>query len=361
VASAEHCIVTWGDILVSPCYTAPHVVILGSGASAAAFPNGDANGKAVPTMQTLVKQVGLSEILRSVGITEAPDNFEVLYSQLYSDENTRKLRSDLEEKIYTYFDQMRLPPQPTLYDLLLLSLRPKDIVATFNWDPFLFDAYERNRSRAPLPAIVHLHGNVRIGSCSSHGRRGRNGEQCPDCGRTFRASRLLFPIKNKDYSSDKTVSAEWSRLKSAMREAFTFTVFGYGAPSSDVDAVALMRDAWRSESRREASQIEAIDLKSRSEIWPKWREFFVTQHCTVVQTFSDSFIRRWPRRSCEALFQPVVYGKWAEPSPAVDLGSFENIENWLAPLVAAEEVCRVAPQGAHARVGQRSWAPATHG
>lgn len=146
-----------------------------------------------------------------------------------------------------------------------------------------------------------------------------------------------------------------------MREAFAFTVFGYGAPSSDVDAVSLMRDAWKAKSSRELNQIELVDLKSKSEVRAKWRDFFTTQHCTVVQTFNESFIGRWLRRTCEALFQPVAYGKWAKQPPPVHLMSFRDIEKWLAPLIAAQEACRDAPQGTHARVDGGSWVPATHG
>jgi hypothetical protein len=42
-----------------------------------------------------------------------------------------------------YFAQLELPVEPTIYDALLLSLRDKDAVFTFNWDPFLFQAHLR--------------------------------------------------------------------------------------------------------------------------------------------------------------------------------------------------------------------------
>ena len=328
---------TWPQLIASPDWVRPHVVILGSGASAAAFPGGDANGKPVPTMATLVATLELSSILQSAGFAGASENFEVLYSRLCSDTRTEALRQTLEEKVYEYFAGLALPQEPTQYDLLLLSLRPKDVVATFNWDPFLFDAYERNLGRAPLPQFVHLHGNVRIGYCPSHPHQGRNSEPCPDCGKTFQASRLLFPIEKKNYSSDPLIVGEWKFLKDSLREAFTLTIFGYGAPSSDTDAVTLMRDAWKSASKREIHQIEVIDKKSRSEIWATWREFFVTQHCTVVETLQQSFIGRWPRRTCEGLIEPIGYGRPMESAPTPDISSFESVAGWLAPLVAAEK------------------------
>jgi len=49
----------------------------------------------------------------------------------------------------------------------LLSLRKKDAVCTFNWDPFLYDAWIRNR-HLDLPEIFFLHGNVRCGHCPTH-------------------------------------------------------------------------------------------------------------------------------------------------------------------------------------------------
>jgi hypothetical protein len=38
----------------------PHVVLLGAGASLAAFPNGDANGNKLPLMNDLIATVGIS-------------------------------------------------------------------------------------------------------------------------------------------------------------------------------------------------------------------------------------------------------------------------------------------------------------
>ncbi|MHA1748548.1 MAG: hypothetical protein ACTSXN_02865 [Promethearchaeota archaeon] len=35
---------------------------------------------------------------------------------------------------------------PTIYDYLILSLRKKDVIATFNWDPLLVQAAWKNRN-----------------------------------------------------------------------------------------------------------------------------------------------------------------------------------------------------------------------
>jgi hypothetical protein len=61
---------------------APHVVLLGAGASLAAFPSGDAHGRKLPLMRNIVKVVGLGALLADHGVHENYENFEVLYDSL---------------------------------------------------------------------------------------------------------------------------------------------------------------------------------------------------------------------------------------------------------------------------------------
>ncbi len=131
----------------------PHVVILGAGASRAAFPNGDANGSRLPLMVDLVGCLGLGQAFQAAGFQKTVD-FEALYDELATTGMHRSLREEIEAKVWSYFDRLQLPDAPTLYDCLLLSMRPKDCIATFNWDPFLAKAFLRNREFAPLPKIL---------------------------------------------------------------------------------------------------------------------------------------------------------------------------------------------------------------
>src|ERR1700722_15150472 len=74
----------------------------------------------------------------------------------------------IEDIIENYFAFMQLPEEATIYDYLILSLREKDIIATFNWDPFLAQAFARNMEVIGfrnMPKIVFLHGNVAMGVC----------------------------------------------------------------------------------------------------------------------------------------------------------------------------------------------------
>lgn len=61
---------------------APHVVILGAGASLAAFSDGDAHGRRLPLMANLVKTVGLETLLAEYGVTKGYEDFESLYDGL---------------------------------------------------------------------------------------------------------------------------------------------------------------------------------------------------------------------------------------------------------------------------------------
>lgn len=191
-------------------------------------------------MCDLVGTLGLDRILAEAGINSAQRNFEDLYSDLCMRPEHERTREQIENEICDYFAAMELPEAPTIYDHLVLSLREKDIISTFNWDPFLFQACARNAAFAKLPRIIFLHGNVAVGYCSSDRIKGPVESRCPKCGRPFTRSRLLYPIKQKDYTSDPFIRSEWKGLQSALRHAYVFTIFGYSAPESDVEAIALL-------------------------------------------------------------------------------------------------------------------------
>ncbi len=66
-------------------------------------------------------------------------NFEKLYSDLYRKDPRSPEIMAIEDRVYNYFRDMQLPEnEATIYDYLILSLRPRDLIATFNWDHFFF-------------------------------------------------------------------------------------------------------------------------------------------------------------------------------------------------------------------------------
>ena len=282
----------------------PHVVLLGAGASRAAIPNGDRFSKPIPLMDDLVEILDLRPVFDQVGPIEN-DNFESVYSKLAADPRYEEITGEIERRVADYFSSLELPEEATIYDKLLLSLRPGDAVFTFNWDPFLFDAYARNFGEVELPEIFFLHGNVRIGRCPRHKEQwGRRHTLCPTCGEVFKKVPLLYPVENKEYSNDPC----WDTAKFFFREALVLTIFGYSAPSSDVAAVELLKSAWMERSRREMEHVEIIDIALEADLYERWKAFTPTGHFHARQDFNDSWIARWPRRSREAVFVPMSQG-----------------------------------------------------
>ena len=316
---------------------APHVVLLGAGASKAAFPNGDRLGRKLPLMNNLVDVVGLGPLIERAGKAFCGEkNFEVIYSRLVSAKEHKELLKEIENMIWNYFSSLKMPEEATIYDFLLLSLRHKDAIFTFNWDPFLFDAYKRNACVAKLPEIFFLHGNVRIGICPKHSEKwGERRLECAVCLRPFDDVPLLYPVEHKDYSNHPYIRESWDAARFFLREAFVLTIFGYGAPSSDVDAVTLLKHAWMERSDRKMEHIEIVDVASRDILWERWKPFLPTGHLREICKLDDSWITMYPRRSVEALMQPVLHGEPSEQFPVKGSnilheaqGQFLDITKW---------------------------------
>lgn len=316
----------------------PHVVILGAGASRAAFPNGEKNGKRLPVMRDFADIVPVGGLLQKVGFQVNSDNFEETYATIEADPAKEALRLKLDETIYRYFNSLELPPYATLYDLLLLSLRPKDVIATFNWDPFLIQAARRNNVLSGrLPRILFLHGNVLAGYCARDLVHGVKGTRCPECGQLFEPSRLLYPIAQKDYHADPMIADAWNYVDWALKEAFMLTVFGYSAPSSDKSAIDLMSGAWGGWERRHLEQVEIIDIREEDELENNWNRFIHTHHYEVHDSFSDSWLAKHPRRSGEAYLNQYIDAKFIDDNPIPDIKSLPSLWEWFTPLLSFEE------------------------
>lgn len=131
----------------------PHVVILGAGASKAAMPDGDKSGKMIPLMDNLPDILGNDWKVLVEKAKPPKGNFEATFSWIRKTGCFPSQLSNIETLIKNYFWDLELPDNPTIYDYLVLGLREKDVIATFNWDPFLMQAHRRNRNVAGLPDI----------------------------------------------------------------------------------------------------------------------------------------------------------------------------------------------------------------
>jgi hypothetical protein len=315
----------------------PHVVILGAGASYAAFPNGDTNGKKLPLMNNLVDTLGIEKLFEKAGLKTTSVNFEDIYSDIYGNPNLSSLRMELEEEVYSYFQGMKLPDAPTIYDHLLLSLRDKDVVATFNWDPFLLLAYQRNAQRLKLPLLLFLHGNVGVGYCKKNKVAGINGNRCSKCGCKLEPTKLLYPISEKNYHIDGFISSQWKELDQRLKSAFMISIFGYGAPQSDVSAIDLMKSAWGDVNHREMEQTEIIDIRSEEDLCNTWEPFIHTHHYETHSSFYDSWIANHPRRTGEAYINQYLNAQFIENNPIPKELSFLELWAWYDQLKQVEE------------------------
>lgn len=327
-----------GELIRDTRIGRPNVVLLGAGASKAAFPEGDRNGKKLPLMVDFVETIGLSSLLQEQGIRYANRNFEEIYSELYEDTRYRPIIEIIKDKVWQYFIQLGLPPYPTLYDHLVLSLRDKDWIATFNWDPFLYLACWRNHQRAKLPHVLYLHGNVAVGYCPNDNIKGWVKSKCSKCGNGLTPTKLLYPIRQKGYSQDSFIKAEWETFKGALSSAYILTIFGYGAPQSDVEAIELMKGAWGDKYQRNIEQIEIIDIKGEEELRDTWKNFIHTHHYSVTNDFYKSSLALFPRRTCEAEWNYSMPKKLAfyPQNPIPRNLEFEDLWEWYSPLIEAE-------------------------
>jgi hypothetical protein len=328
-----------------PTFGGPHVVLLGAGASRATCPGGDRHGRRLPLMDDLVETVGLRSLVDERGLTNRAADFEGLYSCLFESRKHDDVLYTMESIIHTYFAQLELPENPTLYDHMLLCLRHKDVIATFNWDPLLPEALHRVAKRFGqdiLPQAFFLHGNVSMGYCDKHKppTQGFIGYRCGRCGSVLSRSDILFPVTRKDYTDDPFISYSWERLKECLHHAFIFTVFGYRAPRTDVEAVGLIKNAWGHGDSRELEEIEVIDIRPPQELYESWEAMICREHYRIMDDFYWSLAARHPRRSCEDLWEAIMRSNPQEDRPIPRNASWGELEDWVGPLLereAAEE------------------------
>ena len=312
----------------------PHVVILGAGASRATCPNGDANGKKLPLMSDFVDCLNMRPKLEEWGI-DPNQNFEDIFSNLFEQEEKEK-KNKLEKIIYNYFNSLKLQSEPTIYDHMILSLRETDLIASFNWDPLLLQAYRRNSSKGiKLPRLAFLHGNVMMGSCKEH-KVHYVGQFCESCKKPFRPVKLLYPIKQKNYAQNETLKTQWRRLETNLKDAYRFTIFGYSAPKTDVKAVSIMKKAWKEDRPKRILADITIITPDRDKGYEHWEPFIRSHYFTHVNDFYKSSIATYPRRGFEASWKMNLEVKSVDVNPIPQSLPFPDIWGWYREFIEAE-------------------------
>jgi len=311
----------------------PHIVILGAGASKAAFPNGDKEGKKIPLMNDLIKILGLKKIIRHYNLFEESGDFEKLYSTIYENKRYLELKNQIDNAIIEYFSSFSITNNATIYDYLVLSLKEKDIIASFNWDPFLLQAYRRNIGVCGLPKIVFLHGNVYMGYCPNDRNIGYNGDKCNKCGSELVPSRLLFPVTQKNYNDDPVIKFQWDVLSQNLENGYFLTIFGYSAPKTDIEAIDLMKTAWGNNGAMEFAQIEIIDIKSREEITNSWKEFTVREHYGITNRIENTWLWKFPKETGEALFDATLQNSPIKENPFPKTDNLTELQDFAKNII----------------------------
>ncbi len=291
-------------------------------------------------MQDLIDILSLRNDISNAGYKIENLNFEVFYDELASSGKNRELKKLIESQVYSYFGSLSLPETPTIYDYLILSLREKDIIASFNWDPFLIQAYMRNEvvTRTRRPSIAFLHGNVKIGLCENDRVSGINGRRCSRCGEAFQPSSLLYPVKSKDYTNDKFIKGEWDAIRGHLNRTYYLTVYGYSAPDTDIEARKLMLDVWKENKTLELAEVDIVDIKSHDELEKKWQDFFVSHHYMITNDIFRSYLFTHPRRSCDAFASATLMCDPWNDNPYPRFETLEELQEWVMPLIKEEEL-----------------------
>lgn len=318
----------------------PHVVLLGAGASRAALPEGDRRGRPVPLLRDVADDLGLAQHFPEELRELAASNFEAAYSQLHDRAPTRC--GPIDDAVRAHFAQLELPDEPNLYDVLTLSLRSKDAICTFNWDPFLLQSRIRLAALgvSNLPRLHFLHGNVLSGFCAAHQTMGLLGRACSRCGEPFEPSPLLYPVEHKNYADDGFIHGEWTQVRHLLKDCFMLTVFGYSAPATDVEAIELLSQGWGRPEERQFEQTEIINRpgSDHDQLRSTWDRFVHTHHCEIHDSFFDSWLARHPRRSGEAFWHQYLDALFVHNNPVPrDTTTLEELVRWFADLRRAED------------------------
>jgi hypothetical protein len=323
-----------------------HVVIIGAGASlASTIRNPEKNGKQLPLMKNIVDIIGLNDIISKLPseVQLLKNDFEKLYSVLNEEAKYSDGKKEIELRVYDYFKNMSLPKEPTIYDYLILSLRhEKDVIASFNWDPFLYQAYNRNGGFVKSPSILFLHGNFAIGFNKIDGSSGPAGLRSKLNYGYFEPTKVLFPVNKKDYVSDEYIKGQWEALKYELKHAERVTVFGYSAPSSDVEALNLLKTAWGTPNERNMEEFEFIDIQEEKEVIKSWKSFIHSHHYSYHKSFFESSIAHHPRRSVESYHHwsmPMTFSESFQDGNLVpnDFTTLQELWDWYRPLINAEK------------------------
>ena len=310
-----------------------HVVILGAGASCASTPEDEKFHRKLPMMNQLPEILDLNDLLSDKEMKSAVEDFENFYSELVN-KQIFQISNEIEHRLYDFFSTIDLSEDLSLYEKIIFSLRRKDVISTFNWDPLLGYAFRRNGDLGCLPHLLFLHGNVLLGVCERDKRLGWNDDVCDDCHERLQPTQLLYPVTNKNYENSSVIRNQWELLDFFLDKALFVTIFGYSAPMTDISARHRIIDKILNNTNKDTLQLEIIDLYPQRLIDGNLKELKENGiHFSLLDSFTRSYLNQYPKFTCEALKQSVLQQTPLTPIPYPDNDVLDEYRTWHSMLI----------------------------
>jgi len=92
------------------------------------------------------------------------------------------------------------------------------------------------------------------------------------------------------------------------------TIFGYSAPKTDAEAIKLMKKAWGNIDKRPLEEVSVIDIIDEESMLNTWKDFIHTHHYRYSNSFFDSYLAKFPRRTCETIFATFCLNLFSDGS-----------------------------------------------
>jgi hypothetical protein len=149
----------------------------------------------------------------------------------------------------------------------------------------------------------------------------------------------LFPVEKKNYQDDPFIAREWEAIRAYLEACFVLTIFGYSAPTTDVEAMQLLKDGWGPVSDRNMEQTEMINRpgSDHEALRRTWDAFIHTHHCEIHDSFSESWLGKHPGRSGKAYWNQYWEAKFISDNPVRrNLGGLPDLVEWFEPLLKVE-------------------------
>ena len=115
------------------------------------------------------------------------------------------------------------------------------------------------------------------------------------------------------------------------------TIFGYSAPKTDAEAIKLMKKAWGNIDKRPLEEVSVIDIIDEESMLNTWKDFIHTHHYRYSNSFFDSYLAKFPRRTCETIFATFCLNLFSDGSNGFKENfDWEQTKDFLSDLLIEE-------------------------